>query len=132
MDTPFKHQGRSKAGIDCVGLQVFAGLAAGAVINDFTDYSLYPNPEQLLKNFEEQMDPIPAHEAGPGDVPIFWIKERKVPKHVGILTTGPYFIHTHSSIRVGKQKGKVCEVTLDDRWAPRVHSFWRYRWQQSH
>ena len=117
-----------RAGLDCIGLLVLSGQAAGKKIHDVTNYAQYPRSEELLSALRDQFDLVDPGDEQPGDVVALQIRQRV--QHVGILTENG-LLHTCALTLNGKKKGKVVEVALDDRWSTRIHSTWRYRtWPQ--
>ncbi len=124
---PFHHQGRSRAGIDCVGLIVRSGRDAGFTVHDHTVYPRFPKPAELLHHVGRSFAQVEnVFLAKPGDVVLFWIKKPKWPQHAGVLTAEGV-VHTWQTV------GRVVETPIHDFWADKVHSVWRYKlWQQSH
>jgi hypothetical protein len=58
--TPFVEKGRTKHGIDCVGLLLHGGWAIGQDdIIDVLDYSLAPEVEKFMEFVVGQTDPAP-------------------------------------------------------------------------
>lgn len=121
LGSPFHHQGRVKEGIDCAGLVVNCGQAAGHDIEDTGVYGRGPEPERLLAHIEKHFFQIEQADAGDGDMILFWVVDFDLPQHVGLLTAEGTIIHTWANI------GKVVENSLDKRWTDRIHSYWRYK-----
>lgn len=116
--TPFLHQGRSRAGVDCVGLLVVVAQDLGLPIHDFTRYGRVPHPRRMGEELARQMDRISIGQAGPGDV--FWLAWRDVPQHLAILTDGG-MIHSFQTA------GQVIEHPIDQTWRARVRGAFRFR-----
>lgn len=99
----WRHQGRNRAGVDCVGL-IVAGLAdIGIEIEDATGYRRSPEPERFVEHIRNVTDPVEAFGAlpVPGDVAVF--REKQQPCHVGIFTEKNGIIHIlHSYAPIGK------------------------------
>jgi cell wall-associated NlpC family hydrolase len=117
--SPFHHQGRVKAGIDCIGLIVNAARATGRKIVDNTNYPRTPDPAQLLKYIQLNFDQLDVPEEG--CIVLFWIRSSKKPQHAAILTETGGILHTWYDV------GKVVETPFDDRWTKRIHSYWKLR-----
>lgn len=118
--TPWHHQGRLPGvGLDCVGLPVCLAAHFGLPLSDCHDYARLPNPDKLLGHLAENLDPIAAAEARPGDILVFWLRRQR-PQHVGVLTDYG-LLHTHQGV------GFVTEHGLGDLWRRRIHSAWRFR-----
>lgn len=123
--TPFHHQGRSRAGVDCAGLIVLAGQLAGIALPDTIAYGPIPNPAILLDKLQETADQIRACDLVPGDlVCIKWREQEGT--HVGIVTRCgadglALFCHAYQA------RGAVVEDRLGHLWRKRLHSCWRLR-----
>lgn len=107
-DVPYLHQGRSRAGLDCVGLLIVVGRDVGLIPASF-DYTNYERAQwpwvmlkQLRRWFVERRDG-----PEPGDVIV--IAPRLESLHVGICT-GSGVIHARS------QTERVVEHRLTDEW----------------
>lgn len=87
LDVPWRHQGRSRDGVDCVGLPVMVGEALGVwdVPKEqyIRDYTMRPQPSEFLRLVKTHMKRIPMASARNGSVLIF--REPRVPCHAGIL-----------------------------------------------
>lgn len=83
--TPFRHQGRTKSGIDCVGLIILAAKARGLAEADF-DFNGYarrpPHGLAFIELFKSKLQQKSNMDVAPGDVVIF--KESRFPCHCGI------------------------------------------------
>lgn len=111
---PFRHQGRNRAGIDCVGLPIVVCQSLGIIPAKFeiTNYGRVPSGElegRLLAHCRQ----IPA--AVPGClIVIAWTR---LAAHVGICT-GETMIHAYES------SGGVVEHGYRARWVRMTHSVW--------
>lgn len=120
---PFHHQGRSRHGIDCVGLLVVCAHSVGASSYDFKTYRRRPDGETLLKELQKG-GLVRTEDPKEGDCIVFGIGKRFWPYHVAIRTpTG--MIHTWADI------GRVVESGYDDYWIKHHHSDWTFAaWQR--
>jgi cell wall-associated NlpC family hydrolase len=112
---PFRHQGRSRGGIDCVGLPIIIGQSLGLFDQrfDVANYGRLPSGELDVR---VQDHCLPATAAAPGTlVVIAWTK---VAAHVA-LCTGETLIHAYESV------GRVIEHGYRGRWIRLTHSIWR-------
>ncbi len=112
---PFRHQGRTRHGVDCIGLVVCAARDAGLALVDRTDYPRDPNgllPVEMARQFA-------AVETGQGG-DILLMRFRGEPQHVAILA-GETLIHGYASI------GRVVEHGLDAKWRRRIVAAYRLR-----
>jgi cell wall-associated NlpC family hydrolase len=115
LGTPFMHQGRSRHGLDCIGLLVCAARDAGAHIEDRTNYPRDPNG-LLPIELDRQFDAVDARM--PGD--ILLMRFAGEPQHIA-LYTGATLIHSYASIR------RVVEHRLDIKWARRIVQTYRIK-----
>lgn len=112
------HQGRSRAGIDCVGLVIKTGHALGLSDFDITDYSRQPDPVRMRALLGEHMDTIAAADAKPGDVLL--MRFEKEPQHVAIVTDIG-IIHAYAQVR------RVTEHRLDSIWRARIVGAYQFK-----
>lgn len=123
---PFRHTGRTKAGLDCVGLIVVSLAAVGREIADRRDYGRNPVEDGLRDVLVEHFgDPI-TDEPRAGDIPLMrWHREGDVHlfNHVGIFTDYPLgglaLIHALFSNR------EVVEHRVGGPWPRRIVEVWR-------
>lgn len=118
LGVPWRHQGRSRAGVDCVGLVVVVCQGLGLSDYDSTVYGRDPDPTRFLGHFTAggavRVNPIEAQD---GDLLVF--RQSAFPCHAGIRSTQygvPYVIHAHLAHR------KVVEERLTDQ-APIVAAY---------
>jgi cell wall-associated NlpC family hydrolase len=129
LGVPFRHQGRTRTGLDCLGLTGCALRDAGLKVRDSTAYGRRPDYRRLARAADGEL--IRLERSAPlraGVIVMFrdadWI-------HVGIMTGRRSFIHAR-----GAEGGSVVEHILDDQsWAPRLVAAWRHprmEWGASH
>ena len=112
---PFRHQGRSREGVDCVGLPIVVLKALQLLPREFTSgaYGRLPTGEivtRLEQHCRRRNGP-----ARPGDlVVIAWTKTAA---HIAICT-GDTLIHSYESV------GRVIEHGYRGRWVRMTHSVW--------
>ena len=111
---PFRHQGRSERGIDCVGLPIVVCQNIGLIGPNFeiTNYGRLPSLD-LVERLKSHCQPIPAPVAG-SLIVIAWTK---IAAHVAICT-GETMIHAYESV------GRVVEHGYRGRWIRLTHSAW--------
>jgi len=114
---PWVHQGRSRDGVDCVGLCVLALRAAGIEVHDRTDYGHDPDGT-LRAEFIRAMG-MPRPDIAAGDIVIVKFRAER---HAAIVSSngiGLTMIHADSS------HGRVVEHNIDARWRKRIVGAWR-------
>lgn len=97
---PWRHQGRSATGIDCVGLVILAARAAGFEAADVTGYSRRALGAGFLEHFRARMRAVHPDAGRPGDVLVF--TETAYPCHCGVLAErggAATVIHAHAPRR---------------------------------
>lgn len=99
-DVRWKHEGRNRYGIDCVGLVVMAAWFIGKpyVGYDYIGYARSPAKGILISEFRKQMIEIPTSEDKPGTVLIF-DQEGYAPYHVGIQLQPGHMVHAYLPAR---------------------------------
>jgi len=115
--TPFMHQGRSREGLDCIGLPVLAAQLAGDIDVSWDRTNYPPDPIGWLQPaLELRLERVTTRQ--PGD--ILLMRFGQEPQHVGIWT-GATMIHAYSRAE------KVIEHRLDDRWEKHVIATYRFK-----
>jgi cell wall-associated NlpC family hydrolase len=118
-------------GIDCVGLILEAGAAAGVlklppILNPaFTSYGLLPNPMSMKRAMAEYMVPITEDDMDDGDVGFFSIGESGRPMHLAIMARQNgrrTMIHADAQTTLRR----VVEVGYAAQWPRWLDGFWRY------
>lgn len=118
LGSPYKHQGRIRAGLDCIGLAIAICRDLELGDFDFQAYSREPDGVILLAEIEKVC--IPVQQYQPGDLLVFRI--RKLPSHCGIATQlgdGLGLIHAYQSLE------RVAEHALSDWWVERIVGAYR-------
>ena len=118
---PFHHQGRSRAGVDCVGLPESILRDHGAVPAHYAtplNYGRLPAAE-LEAGLARWCTRTAAPEPG-GLIVLRWARTTR-PSHVAIYT-GSELIHAYRAH--GHVRGVVCH-SYRGIWPKLAHSFWR-------
>lgn len=113
----YHHQGRNRAGLDCIGLVLVVGWDLGLTALDYDGYGTTPDGAMMRAELEKHMRRIPVAEALPGDVLLMrWERD---PRHLAIVTEmadGPGIIHAHNR----KSNYGVVEHVIDATWRARA------------
>lgn len=111
LGTPWRHQGRTSVGIDCVGLVINVANALGFIEYDTTSYDRRSSGLSLLEPFKEHMIEKSLKDVQEADVILF--RDNAYPCHVAIASTRYgvlYMIHAYAVRR------KVIEETFSPDW----------------
>lgn len=123
--TPFLHQGRSRIGIDCVGLLIEVFRQCGRDVVDLEAYARDPH-HGLLEDMLQRNGCVPVLDWRAGDVAAIHFAQRPdaggrlapVNRHAALITDYPLggfgLLHTHAGL------GRVTEHRLDPRWQRRI------------
>lgn len=118
---PFHHQGRGRAGVDCVGLGVAVLAQQGVSVPAPRAYAPDAGPALLLAGLDGMglLDRAPIGEPlRAGDVLAFRI--RREPQHVAIALADGLMAHATA------QHG-VCVVDISPLWRMRLVGRWTWR-----
>jgi cell wall-associated NlpC family hydrolase len=118
----WKHQGRTRSGIDCLGLIVLVAKELGISEVDQKTYSPRPDGSSLVKRFGEEMDEIPLTEIRQGDVILF--ADSAFPCHVAFVSqkhSKLYIIHAHATRR------QVLEERYAYEWLDKARKAYRFK-----
>lgn len=116
LGVPYRHLGRDRRGIDCVGLPIVVGQALGLLPAAFKSgtYGRLPSGA-LVGRLQNELRPITR--AVPGSIVVIaWVKTAA---HVAICT-GETLIHAYESV------GRVVEHGYRGRWVRMTHSAWAF------
>ena len=122
LGVPWVHQGRTRAGMDCVGLPVVSLADSGYVVRDITTYGRNPHRGQLERHLQAAFGPpVPKAEMAAND--IVAIAFKVAIRHVGIIARyrdgGLSLIHTDQMV------GRVTEHRIDAAWLDRIKAVYR-------
>jgi cell wall-associated NlpC family hydrolase len=115
LGAPWVHQGRSRAGVDCLGLVACVARDVGADVGvDEREYAVRPDFARLAREFRARLRDVRRADPEPGDVLLF--RDSRYPGHLGIMATDGRFVH---ALRM-HGPGRVVEVTLAGPWRERL------------
>lgn len=123
IDVPYRHQGRSKNGIDCAGLVICTAKLVGISSFDTSSYSRRPNADEFTKQMiKAGCTQLPVSELAHGD--ILRIRTSGWPVHLGIYEIDErgdqWYIHAYLPYR------KVARDPLTPEVWREVSSVWRF------
>lgn len=128
--TPFRHRGRTRNGLDCVGLAVRVLMDMDKIVIDKKVYGPEPSKDGLRDYIEQNIgSPVATKEdidngfqLELGD--ILLMKFTLEPHHVAIVSDyiygGDAMIHAYAAVE------RVVEHRLDDVWRDRILGVYRF------
>lgn len=118
LGTPFKHQGRTKNGIDCIGLIVQPLKELNYINIDYTNYKRHGFGGELIEYITKYCYEVrPPFKLKKGDILLYTNGNSQ---HLAIFT-GNSIIHANNKI------GKVVEHDIDDYWFNSISKVFRYK-----
>lgn len=117
--TPYRHAGRNKHGVDCVGVIILAARQAGLLPAswDVLPYSTIIDVDMILAGLREWCEPVERTEAG--DILLMRILRRN--QHLAVATGEGSIIHCYTAA------GRVVEHPLTEHWRQAIVGIWRFR-----
>lgn len=107
---PWLHQGRSRLGVDCIGLLIVVARALGLSDYEVDGYGRTPDADLMRREAERLM--VRTMHPQPGDVLL--MRFHRDPQHILILTEPARVIHAWADA------GRVVEVNYPPSWQRRV------------
>ncbi len=121
LGTKWRHRGRSRYGIDCIGLVVKAVAAGGIEMKDRTNYGREPWRDGLQRELQAHFG-NPVDDMRPGDIVLMQWEDQPAPAHVGVIADYAYgglsLIHSYSLT-------SVIEHRIDQQWQDRIVEVYR-------
>jgi cell wall-associated NlpC family hydrolase len=117
--TPYRHQGRTRSAVDCIGLLVVVAVELKLFDPAYlipANYSPRPVDGLLEKHVLEVCEL--TDEPLPGGIALFRWARQAPPAHCAVLGDGT-ILHAYKTV------GHVVEHGLRGKWPARVHSFYR-------
>lgn len=119
----WRHQGRSREGIDCCGLVIVVAKELGYFDFDVTDYARVATDESMLRYCREHFAQIGQAELQPGDVVVMRFDPNRHMALIGDYPGGGLsLIHAYSLA-----PRKVVEQRLDEAWRRKILGCFRFR-----
>lgn len=117
----WRHQGRDRRGIDCLGLIVLSARDIGIQVVDNLNYGRVPDFETMRAGLREHFAPVGPRDLLAGD--LYWIQWPRAahPMHLAVFVGAGYIIHCDERVK------KVTEHTMPAVWEPLIVE--RLRWR---
>ncbi len=115
---PWRHQGRSLRGVDCVGLFYVLGKTIGLEVDMGNNYTRLPNPAVLEAGMAEHCTRILKRNSMPGDLALIKYADKAI--HL-VMFTDKGIIHC------SRDAGTVVEHSIDQSWDRNIVSVWRLK-----
>jgi cell wall-associated NlpC family hydrolase len=115
---PWRHQGRSRAGVDCVGLVLAVARDFGLPVPAVDDYGWVPDGARMLALCEAHLQPVAPHAKQLGDILLINAPRLHLPRHVALFA-GETIIHAYNLAR------QVVEVNFASPWPESVQRVYR-------
>jgi hypothetical protein len=109
LGVPWRHLGRSREGLDCIGLVLLAARECGIMADDPAPYAREPASHRLRAGLASALDEVPIAEARPGDVLVFNLG--LYAGHIGIRAVHPAY-RVPSVIHAYAPRRRVVEEPL--------------------
>lgn len=122
LGTPFRHLGRDKTGLDCIGLGIVACREAGALTPKFDvrNYSRTPNGNGFIRELiKAGLRRAPATLRDKPGI-IVTCRYGREPMHLAIIGADHTMIHADSRV------GHVVHHELTPQWEQRITSYWHF------
>lgn len=120
MDTPYKHAGRDRFGMDCAGLIIKVGHACGLTNYDTVNYPKRPVPKDFLREMGTHLVRLPKAEAQQGSILV--LRGPRHPCHTVILEIDEqerrWIIHSYAPARK-----VIREALTPEQWMNCVMAF---------
>lgn len=119
LGTPWRHQGRTTRGMDCIGLLVAVGKRLNLIQYDVKGYPRQANRHEMVGYFQNVLTEIPVPQRQPGSILLF--RDGLYTCHTGIIGDS---VNGHTLIHGYFVRGKVVEEPLNPEWISKItHCF---------
>lgn len=119
LGVPWQHRGRSRQGLDCVGLLAVISRRLDIQHIDDIDYGHYPDFRKLIAILLLSMDEVNRDTMKAGDVLL--LRDRNDPQHTAIYTSQQTIIHAGAGFR------KVVEHGFTPEWQAKLVKVFRLK-----
>jgi cell wall-associated NlpC family hydrolase len=119
---PYQHRGRTRRGVDCIGLLACAFADIGVSVVEPDAYSPIPDGQLLHAGVASHLGEPVTGPLRPGDVVL--LRWHQHPNHVALVTDYPIagelaLLHSYAKAE------RVVEHRLADPWPRRIVAAWR-------
>lgn len=114
----YRHQGRNRLGVDCIGLVVLVGRSCGIEVRDVGGYARRGDGDVLVSQLESQCLRLARGAQQAGD--ILLLDFGSGPQHIAIMTDAG-MVHAYAGAR------RVVEHRIDEMWAARIVAAYAFR-----
>lgn len=137
--TPYGYEGRGLGlTADCICLPLLVGKQVGLIPQglEFKGYTEMPNPAVCVGSADTHLERKlalqsiakgPPASLLPGDIGLFWYRERRVPQHFGIFTDYQGMTGVFGMVHAARVNGKVVHARVDQWWWKRLMYVYRYK-----
>jgi cell wall-associated NlpC family hydrolase len=125
---PFRHQGRSRAGLDCLGLWAVTLKDCGLPVDDVTDYRREPDLRRLVRESDRQLIRLDPREPMRTGMFVLFVDDEW--NHVGIVGPDNWMVHARGPEWAGR--GVIHHRIDEQEWGPRIKRRWWHpgvRWR---
>ena len=113
LGVPYRHQGRTRKGVDCLGLVIACANDLKVPIADSTAYSTKVDTENLLNGILAHAQQTEKIVVKPGYLALMQFVKEAGATHTALITERG-IIHSYN------KRGKVVEHRLNDVWEKRI------------
>lgn len=115
LGVPYRHQGRNRLGLDCIGLILMVAHDLHLSDFDITGYGRVPSGRMMARLLGQHCRPVAVKDINSGDV--VHITFERQPQHVAIITDA-------GMIHADNIRG-VVEHSLNNRWRKKIRGAYR-------
>jgi cell wall-associated NlpC family hydrolase len=123
LGVPWVHQGRSRDGVDCLGLAILVAAARRGYRFDLRDYAAQAMDETMQAKCLEHMDPVRLADLASGHIVVIRFENQRHMAIVGDYPIAGLLSLIHANSRVGR----VVEHRLDSVWRRLIMSAYALR-----
>jgi NlpC/P60 family putative phage cell wall peptidase len=128
--TPYRHLGRDRKYIDCIGFVWAVPRGMGLAVPDIpSKYTRFPKTSMLIEGCERTLvrkEPQGIERIQPGDVLVLWGWERGEAQHFAIVGRHPMVPAVLTMIHAFEKREQVVEHSIDEFWKERYVATYEY------